>query len=120
MDYLRIALALFAVLAMIGAFAWVARKAGLAGAGGVPIRKKRRIAVVEQLFLDPRRRAVILACDGREHLVILGPTGETIVEHHLPGSKDVVEPEPQTTPSFVAAWRKIARRDHDVAVSDAA
>jgi flagellar protein FliO/FliZ len=119
MDYARIFLALIAVLGMIGAFAWLMRKGGFAQATRGAARR-RRLEVVEGLFLDARRRAVILKCDGREHLVILGPAGETVVEHCLPGTLD--EPASAAAPSanFVDAWRKFARRNQDVALSDAA
>ena len=42
--------------------------------------QKRRLSVVEITPLDGRRRLVLLRRDDREHLVILGATGETVVE----------------------------------------
>ena len=42
--------------------------------------QKRRLKVVESVPLDNRRRAILLRRDDRDHLVILGPTGETVVE----------------------------------------
>jgi flagellar protein FliO/FliZ len=33
---------------------------------------ERRLAVVESLMLDPQRRLVLVRCDGREHLLLLG------------------------------------------------
>ncbi len=33
---------------------------------------EKRLAVVESLMLDPQRRLVLVRCDGREHLLILG------------------------------------------------
>ena len=32
----------------------------------------RRLAVVETLVLDPSRRLVLVSCDGREQLLLLG------------------------------------------------
>ncbi len=117
MDYARIILALIAVVALIGALAYAARKAGLAqnAVGGA---RRRRLQIAETLFLDPRRRAVILKCDGREHLIILGPAGETVVEHCLPGALE--EPSAATPATFADAWKKLSRRGQDVALSDAA
>jgi flagellar protein FliO/FliZ len=40
----------------------------------------RRLAVVEALMLDPRRRLVIVRADDREHVVLLGASGETLIE----------------------------------------
>jgi len=79
MDYARIMFALIAVGALLAAFALLARKAG-AARGALAFRKKRRLQLVESLMLDPRRRAVILRCDGREHLLVLGPMSETVVD----------------------------------------
>jgi flagellar protein FliO/FliZ len=42
--------------------------------------QKRRLKVVESLVIDARRRLVLIRRDDREHLVILGPAGETVVE----------------------------------------
>jgi flagellar protein FliO/FliZ len=35
-------------------------------------RKERRLKVVETLVLDPARRLVLVSCDGRERLLLLG------------------------------------------------
>jgi flagellar protein FliO/FliZ len=35
--------------------------------------------VSESLMLDPRRRLVIVRCDEREHLILLGPGGDIVV-----------------------------------------
>ena len=39
----------------------------------------RRMKVSESLMLDPRRRLVLVRCDGREHLLLLGPGGDLVV-----------------------------------------
>ena len=31
------------------------------------------------MMLDPRRRLVIVRCDGREHLLLLSPAGDRVV-----------------------------------------
>ena len=33
---------------------------------------ERRLTLVESLMLDPQRRLVLVRCDGREHLLLLG------------------------------------------------
>ncbi len=73
--------ALLAVIALIGLCAVAARKAGLIS--GAALTRKRRLALVETMALDARRRAVIIRCDGAEHLLILG-AGETVVARDLP------------------------------------
>ncbi|MHC8509170.1 MAG: flagellar biosynthetic protein FliO [Rhodospirillales bacterium] len=80
-DILQAALALVIVLGLIGLCALAARRLGLGGArGAARFGRDRRLSVIETLALDPRRRLVLLRRDETEHLVILGPNGETVVE----------------------------------------
>lgn len=119
MDYVRIVLALVAVLSLIAALAFVARRAGLAEGGPAAFARRRRLQVVETLFLDPRRRAVILRCDGEEHLVLLGPAGETVVQSHLSGPVEAAA-TPDAAPSpFAAALKRLTGKRGE-AVADAA
>ncbi len=71
--------ALLLVIALILALAWIARRLGVMGrfttTGG-----KRRLAIVEVLPLDAKRRLVLVKRDGTEHLVLLGITGDVVVE----------------------------------------
>src|SRR5258708_36674021 len=56
--YTRFVLALAAILVLLGLFAWLGRRFGLAGrpaAGG-----KRRLAIVEIAPIDSKRRLVLL------------------------------------------------------------
>ncbi len=74
--------ALVFVLALMGGLAFVLRKLGLSGPA-VNIQGKRRLKVIESLPLDARRRLVLLQCDDEQHLVILGPSGETVVKNGI-------------------------------------
>ena len=96
MDFIEIArifFALIAVIGMIGLAAVAAKKLGLQN-GVITMNRARRLAVIETLQLDPRRRAAIIACDGREHLVILDQARVTIVEKAIPAREtaDAVDP----------------------------
>lgn len=77
-DVLRIVFGLAAVIGMIGACAFLARKAGLSNLAGLA-GNKRRLAISETMPLDARRRLAIVRCDDLEYLIVLGPTGETVV-----------------------------------------
>jgi len=81
-EILRILFGFFAVLGLIALSALAARKFGLAAATG-GLSRKRRLSVVETLAIDARRRAVIVKCDGKEHLILLGATSETIVDNDI-------------------------------------
>jgi flagellar protein FliO/FliZ len=79
-DLVRLFLALAIVLALMGGLAFVMKKLGLAGTFGDIPGKKGRLKLLETLPLDARRRLVLIQRDDRQHLVILGVNGETVVE----------------------------------------
>lgn len=79
MDIARLAAALIFVLALMGLLAFVLKRYG-AGSALIPGSGKRRLKILETLPLDSRRRAILIARDEKQHLVILGPNGETVIE----------------------------------------
>jgi flagellar protein FliO/FliZ len=101
-DFLQYGLALVFVLALIGLIAVVAKRLGM---GGAVVRRRggrtRRLGVSEVLPLDGKRRLVLIRRDRAEHLVILGPSTETVVE------SGIVAPDED----FAAAAREAARRE---------
>ena len=76
MDLADLARAIFALaltLGLVGLAAVGLRKYGPDAMARFGAQKKdRRLRVVESLVLDPSRRLVIVACDGKERLVLLG------------------------------------------------
>ena len=81
-DYMKFVAALIFVLGLIGVLALIAKKTGL-GVQGAMSPSKRRLKIIEILHIDARRKAVLLSRDDIEHLVILGPTGETLIESNI-------------------------------------
>jgi flagellar protein FliO/FliZ len=83
-TYWRFVLALAVVILLILACAWVARRLGLGGrlvaSGG-----RRRLAILEVLPLDGKRRLVLLKRDGVEHLVLLGLHNDLLIERGSAG-----------------------------------
>ena len=72
-TFLRAIFALALTLGLVGLGAVALRRFGPdALARFTPSRKDRRLAVVESQVLDPARRLVIISCDGKERLVLLG------------------------------------------------
>jgi flagellar protein FliO/FliZ len=74
--YLRFALALVLVLGLIALLAWLLRRFGM----GVKLTKGRRLGVSEVQMLGPRHKLMLIRRDDVEHLVIIGPMAETVVE----------------------------------------
>lgn len=72
-DFARAVFALALTLGLLGLFAAALRRWGpeVMARFAAP-RAERRLAVVETLVLDPSRRLVLIACDGREQLLLLG------------------------------------------------
>lgn len=76
MDIAALVRAIFALaltLGLIGLAAVALRKYGPDAISRISAQKKdRRLKIVETLTLDPARRVMIVSCDGRERLIILG------------------------------------------------
>lgn len=80
-DFFQLAKVLFALiatLALLAGVAWGARRLGMLRPGR---EGERRLKISESMMLDPRRRLVIVRCDGREHLLLLGAGGDRVVAH---------------------------------------
>ena len=90
-DWARAVFALIATLGLLLGVAYGARRLGMLQANGqVP----KRMRITESLMLDPRRRMVIVRCDEREHLILLGPGGDIVVGEQA-AKADEPKPEPQ-------------------------
>lgn len=68
------AASLLLVIALAVGLGRALRLAGAARSGG------GRLAVIEVVAVDPRRRLVLLRYDGREALVLTGPAGDLLLE----------------------------------------
>ena len=104
-DISRIVFALIAVLGMIGLTAFIARRAGLSG-GGISLSKDKRLSVSETMAVDARRRVIIVKCDGREHLLLLGATGETVIASDIP-APEPSEAAAESAQKFGEAMQKL-------------
>jgi flagellar protein FliO/FliZ len=79
MDYLRVACALLFVIGLIFFTSLIVRRTGLdkrlTGNKG-----SARLSIAETLYLDPRRRLVIVRCDGHEYVLLLAASGDLLIE----------------------------------------
>lgn len=86
---LEFGLALIIVLALMGGLALLLKRlnnfqAGITG-------QSSRLKIIEQRMIDPKNKLVILQCDGKDHLVLVGENAQTVIEKDL--RKDVSKPE---------------------------
>jgi flagellar protein FliO/FliZ len=80
-EYLRFVLALALVLGLILLLAWVLRRFGAGGL--VRPGARRRLHVVESAMAGPRHRLVLVRRDDTEHLILMGPNGDLVVERGI-------------------------------------
>lgn len=84
-NYLRFVAALVLVLGLIGAMAWVAKRFGLMPRATLPARGRgRRLQVVEVATIDARHRLLLIRREQTEHLLMLGQTGDLLIERNIP------------------------------------
>lgn len=98
-TYLNFLLALIFVIGLIGVTAWAYRRFVM-GRGFAPrfgTGRNARLEVVEVRALDPRRRLVLIRRDGTEHLLLLGPNSETVVERGIAGTRTGSGPEAESS-----------------------
>jgi len=93
-GYFRFLLALVFVIGLIGVATVMARRMGL-GFPAPALKKSanRRLTVVEATPLDGRRRMILIRRDDTEHLILLGPNSETVVESGIKVNLETAETE---------------------------
>lgn len=83
------------VLVLLGILLWLSRRSS----GGEIARKApppaRRLAVVDQIALDEKRRLVLIQREGVQHLVILGGANELLVESGIGETRGARVGEPR-------------------------
>jgi len=84
-TYFRFLLALVFVLALIGGCAWLAKRFGFGNRLPTIRSRNARLSIVEIQSLDARRKLILVRRDDVEHLLVLGATGETVVETNIRG-----------------------------------
>jgi flagellar protein FliO/FliZ len=114
-DYARFVAALSIVLGLIAACAYAVRHFGLAPR--LTTGTDRRVRIVEIATVDARRQLLLLRRDGTEHLVLLGPSGDLVVEsgiEAIPVANEDYGVRPSeaviTWPGFASVLRRLKER----------
>ena len=97
-EYFRFALALVFVVALIGLLGIAVRRFGIGRTMPRPRGRDRRLQVVEAAVLDSKRRLVLVRRDNTEHLIILGPGNDVVVETGIPAPAPALSPAEDGTP----------------------
>jgi len=79
-NYVQFILALIFVLALIGLLAWAYRRFALGQKLPMMAHRSGRLDIVEFRNIDAKRRLVLVRRDEMEHLILLGPNSETVIE----------------------------------------
>ncbi len=79
-DPIRIVVAFGVVLALIGMCALGLRYLAQKKPGWLSAGSVGRLQVIESRMLDARRKLVLVKRDGQEHLLLLSPQGDIVVE----------------------------------------
>ena len=88
-EIFRMLAALAFVLALMGGLFLVLKKLGFSAQGH--LKAGRRLKVIEFLTLDARRKLVIIERDHVQHLLVLGPAGETLIESGFESGQDAIK-----------------------------
>lgn len=78
------------VMSLMFLLSWALKRFGFPGKSILP-GNKRRLKVIEQMPIDQRRKLVLVRRDDKEHLLVIGPGGETVVESGIPLENNIVE-----------------------------
>lgn len=77
--YLRVIVSLTLVVGLMMAVLWALRRFNIGGMVARP-GARRRVAVVETMAVDSRRRLLLVRRDGVEHLLMIGGTHDLVIE----------------------------------------
>ena len=91
-TYFKFLLALIFVLGLIGFMAWGARRFGLARATFRAPNGVRRLNIIEIAPIDSKRKLLLVRRDQSEHLLLLGTTGDLVIETNIEAPPEMVAP----------------------------
>jgi flagellar protein FliO/FliZ len=71
------------ILALIALVYWLVRRYATGGLGRIGRGRVPRLAIVDAMTVDARRRLVLVRRDNVEHLILVGGTSDLVVEHSI-------------------------------------
>ncbi|MEH6477506.1 MAG: hypothetical protein V7727_17570 [Sneathiella sp.] len=107
--YMKYLVVLVFVLGLIGLISIAIRKFGFVPSVEKSRSKKKRLAISQMIGIDAKRRLILVRRDDREHLILLGPTGDILIE------KDI---DPQLIADDDEIISPISEADEDAILED--
>jgi flagellar protein FliO/FliZ len=95
-SYLKFFFALLFVIGLIGGFALIAKKIGMGNRGPTSRGRGNRLSIIESMPVDAKRRVVLIRCDNKDYMLLLGGVTELLIEDKLP--VDFTQKTNQRTP----------------------
>ena len=82
-QYLKYIVGLLIVLGLIALIALLARRFGMVPRATRDPSAPRRLSITDVISIDAKRRLVLVKRDNREHLLLLGPERDVVVERNI-------------------------------------
>jgi hypothetical protein len=101
---LQITITLVVVLVLIAAVYWLVRRYSSGGLGRIGRGRVPRLAVIDAMAIDGRRRLVLVRRDNIEHLLLIGGPSDVVVEQAIQRPRrPTVRPQQSSAPPPPAA-----------------
>ena len=82
------------ILGLIGVVYWLMRRYSRAALGRIGRGRVPRLAIIDAMAVDGRRRLILIRRDNVEHLLLIGGPSDVVVEHAIQRTR---RPKPATT-----------------------
>jgi flagellar biogenesis protein FliO len=104
---LQFAITIAVVLVLVALVYWLVRRYSTGGLGRIGRGRVPRLAVIDAMAVDGRRRLVLIRRDNVEHLILVGGPSDLVVEQSIqrPRQRPVARPQaaPQPAPEATLA-----------------
>ena len=91
--YAKYLVVLIFVLGLIGLISYGIRRFGFVPVAEKQKGNKKRLGISQTIGLDAKRRLVLIRRDDKEHLLLLGPDGDLVIENNITAAR-IKTPDP--------------------------
>jgi len=98
------------VLALVAVVVWLVRRYAAGGLGPTSRSRLPRLAIVDAMAVDNRRKLVLVRRDNVEHLILIGGPADLVVEPGILRSRSTVSTSPRPATGMAAPAPKPAAK----------